>query len=97
MSNVDGAALTFHLAAGSPLQTYDAHFNHDRTFGNLSLEALGVLPGLDLTGFAFEQKANGVLDSRQVGAEGLPLAAMDGATLFGGGAKGYTDYPAWEE
>ena len=61
--------LRLGVAAGSPLQTYDAHFNHDRTFGNVSLEALGVLPGLDLTGFAFEQKANGILDSRQVGAE----------------------------
>jgi hypothetical protein len=57
------------VAAGSPLQTYDAHFNHDRTFGNVSVEALGVLPGLDLTGFVFEQKAKGILDSRQVGAE----------------------------
>ena len=61
--------LRLGVAAGSPLQTYDAHFHHDRTFGNVSLEALSVLPGLDLTGFAFEQKASGVLDSRQVGAE----------------------------
>jgi N-ethylmaleimide reductase len=26
-----------------------------------------------------------------------PLAALDPATLFGGSAKGYTDYPAWLE
>jgi N-ethylmaleimide reductase len=26
--------------------------------------------------------------------EDLPLAPFDGATLFGGAAKGYTDYPA---
>ena len=25
---------------------------------------------------------------------GLPLAAFDGSTLFGGSAKGYSDYPA---
>jgi N-ethylmaleimide reductase len=28
--------------------------------------------------------------------EGLPLADFDGATLFGGDAKGYTTYPAWK-
>lgn len=27
--------------------------------------------------------------------EGLPLAAFDGGTLFGGSAHGYTDYPVW--
>ena len=27
-------------------------------------------------------------------AEGLPLAAFDGSTLFGGDERGYTDYPA---
>ncbi len=61
--------LRLGVAAGSPLQTYEAKFQHDRTFGNVSLELLSVLPGLDLTGFAFEQKAKGILDSRQVGAE----------------------------
>ncbi|TCL06800.1 alkene reductase [Sodalis ligni] len=30
-------------------------------------------------------------------AEGLPLADFDNETLFGGGAHGYTDYPAWSE
>ena len=61
--------LRLGVAAGSPLQTYEAKFQHDRTFGNVSLELLSVLPGLDLTGFVFEQKAKGILDSRQVGAE----------------------------
>jgi len=28
-------------------------------------------------------------------AEGLPLSAFEGATLFGGDAHGYTSYPAW--
>lgn len=28
-------------------------------------------------------------------AEDLPLASFDGATLFGGDERGYTDYPAW--
>ncbi|MDC6130370.1 hypothetical protein PPH41_21020, partial [Burkholderia gladioli] len=27
-------------------------------------------------------------------AEGLPLADFDGATLFGGDERGYSDYPA---
>ena len=49
----------------------------------------------DLVAFGRPFVANPDLPRRL--AEGLPLAAMDGATLFGGGAKGYTDYPAWEE
>jgi len=27
--------------------------------------------------------------------EDLPLADFDGATLFGGDEKGYSDYPEW--
>jgi len=30
-------------------------------------------------------------------AEGLPLAAFDAGSLFGGAEHGYTDYPAAEE
>lgn len=30
-------------------------------------------------------------------AEGLPLAELDGSTLFGGDARGYTDYPVWQD
>ncbi|MFD1557495.1 alkene reductase [Paraburkholderia silviterrae] len=30
-------------------------------------------------------------------ANGLPLANFDGSTLFGGEARGYSDYPAWTE
>jgi N-ethylmaleimide reductase len=30
-------------------------------------------------------------------ANGLPLADFDGSTLFGGDARGYSDYPAWRE
>jgi N-ethylmaleimide reductase len=29
-------------------------------------------------------------------AEGLPLAQFDGSTLFGGNARGYTDYTEWQ-
>ncbi len=47
----------------------------------------------DLVAFGRPFVANPDLPRRL--ADGLPLAAMDGATLFGGGAKGYTDYPAW--
>jgi N-ethylmaleimide reductase len=28
-------------------------------------------------------------------AEGLPMASLDGSTLFGGSERGYIDYPAW--
>ncbi len=61
--------LRLGVAAGSPVQTYDASVSHDRTFGNVSLEAMGVLPGLDVTGYVFNQQTAGVLDSRQLGLE----------------------------
>ena len=61
--------LRLGIAAGAPLETYDASFNHQREFGNLSAEFIGVLPGLDLSTFLFQQNASGVLDSRQVGLE----------------------------
>ncbi len=57
------------VAAGAPLETYDASFNHQREFANLSAEFIGVRPGLDLSTFVFQQDASGVLDSRQVGVE----------------------------
>ncbi len=56
-------------AAGATLQSYDASLQHDRTFEDVSVEWMGVVPGLDITGFAFEQKAAGILDARQVGLE----------------------------
>jgi hypothetical protein len=68
-------------AAGATLQSYDASVQHDRTFADLSLEWVGVLPGLDLTGFAFEQKAGGMLDARQVGLEARYY--RDGKSLIG--------------
>jgi tetratricopeptide (TPR) repeat protein len=61
--------LRIGVAAGSPIETYAATFNHTRTFGNLSAEFLGVAPGLDLAAYAFQQNASGVLDAREVGAE----------------------------
>lgn len=61
--------LRLAVAAGAPLETYDASFNHQRVFGNLSAEFIGVVPGLDLSTFVFQQNASGVLDSRQVGLE----------------------------
>jgi hypothetical protein len=57
------------LAAGSPIQTYAASTDHQRIFGNVSGEFLGVMPGLDLSGFLFQQNAGGVLDARQAGVE----------------------------
>ena len=61
--------LRLGVAAGSPLQTYAATFSHEREFGNLSAEFLGVVPGLDLSAFAYQSNASGVLDARQVGVE----------------------------
>ncbi|CAM5791971.1 alkene reductase [Castellaniella caeni] len=48
----------------------------------------------DLVAFGRPFVANPDLPQRL--AQGLPLAAFDPATLFGGGVHGYTDYPAWE-
>jgi tetratricopeptide (TPR) repeat protein len=61
--------LRLGVAAGSPIQTYAASWEHQRTFGNLSAEFLSVLPGLDLSTYLFQQNAGGVLDAREVGAE----------------------------
>ena len=58
-----------NVAGGAPLETYSAHFQHQRVFGAVSGDFIGVRPGLDLSAFAFEQKASGVLDERQVGGE----------------------------
>ena len=57
------------VAAGSPIQTYATSINHDRVFGNVSAEFPGVAPGLDVTGFLYQENATGFLDARQVGAE----------------------------
>jgi len=61
--------LRLGVAAGSPIETYAATWDHQRVFGNLSAEFLGVVPGLDLAGYAFQQNASGVLDAREVGME----------------------------
>jgi tetratricopeptide (TPR) repeat protein len=61
--------LRLSVAAGAPLETYAATFQHQRTFANVAAEFISVLPGLDLSTFLFQQKASGILDSRQVGAE----------------------------
>lgn len=47
----------------------------------------------DLVAFGRPFIANPDLPRRV--AEHLPLAAFDATTLFGGGAAGYTSYPAW--
>ncbi|KWR88079.1 alkene reductase [Cupriavidus sp. IDO] len=46
----------------------------------------------DLVAFGRPFVANPDLPRRL--ADGLPLAAFDGSTLFGGGERGYTDHPA---
>ena len=49
----------------------------------------------DLVAFGRPFVANPDLPRRL--AQGLPLAALDPNTLFGGGEVGYSDYPAWSE
>jgi hypothetical protein len=74
--------LRIGLAAGSPIETYAATFNHQQTFANLSAEFLGVMPGLDVATYAFQQNASGgVLDAREVGLE--TRYYRDGHSLVG--------------
>lgn len=49
----------------------------------------------DLVAFGRPFVANPDLPRRL--AEGLPLAALDGGALFGGGEGGYSDYPNWSD
>ena len=51
--------------------------------------------GADLVAFGKPFIANPDLVRRL--KEDLPLAESDKATWYGGGAKGYTDYPTWDE
>jgi N-ethylmaleimide reductase len=59
--------------------------------------ASGVLSNgyADFVAFGRKFVANPDLPRRL--AEGLPLADFDASTLFGGDARGYSDYPAWTE
>ncbi|MBS0393817.1 MAG: hypothetical protein JSR54_04280 [Proteobacteria bacterium] len=61
--------LRLGVAAGSPIETYAASADHSRVFANLSAEFLGVAPGLDLSGYLFQQNYSGVLDAREIGME----------------------------
>ena len=61
--------LRVSVAAGSPLQSYTTSSNGERVFGNISAEFIGVLAGLDLSGFLYDATASGVLDGRQLGIE----------------------------
>lgn len=63
------SGLRVSAAAGATLQSYDASVQHDRTFADVAVQWQGVLPGLDLTGFVFQQQAGGSVDTRQVGLE----------------------------
>ena len=63
--------------------------NYDITRANRVLEQ-GYA---DLVAFGRPFVANPDLPRRL--AEGLPLADFDGASLYGGTATGYVDYPAW--
>ena len=49
----------------------------------------------DLVAFGRPFVANPDLPRRL--EKGLPLASFDAGTLFGGGERGYTDYPEWQD
>ena len=61
--------LRLSVAAGAPLESYQAKVQHQRVFANVGAEFISVLPGLDLSTFLYERSASGFLDARQVGAE----------------------------
>ncbi len=60
-----------------------------------ALAEAALAHGADLVAFGRPYIANPDLVRRL--RENLPLAQPDKATFYGGGAKGYTDYPAWSE
>jgi len=59
---------------------------------DLPLATRALADGADLVAFGRPFIANPDLTRRL--REGAALNALDGTTLYGGGAKGYTDYPA---
>jgi tetratricopeptide (TPR) repeat protein len=61
--------VRLNLTAGTPVETYSAKFSSQRVFGSVSADFIGVRPGLDLTAFALQQRVEGYLDERQLGAE----------------------------
>jgi N-ethylmaleimide reductase len=61
--------------------------SYDKTLAEHALAA-----GVDLVAFGRPFIANPDLVERL--RRGAPLNAVEKATLYGGGAKGYTDYPA---
>lgn len=61
--------LRVSASVGATLMSYDASVQHDRVFSDVAVEWSGLMPGLDLTGFVFEQKAAGFVDAEQVGLE----------------------------
>lgn len=63
---------------------------YDRTLAQQALDR-----GADLVAFGRPYIANPDLVERL--RRDAPLNALDAATLYGGGAKGYTDYPALEK
>ena len=63
---------------------------YDKTLAEAALAG-----GADLIAFGRTYIANPDLVRRL--KENLPLAVADKSTFYGGGAKGYTDYPVWSE
>lgn len=71
--------------------TYMANNGYDVALANTQLAADNV----DMVAFGLVYIANPDLVERM--KTGAPLAKPDQATMYGGGAKGYTDYPTFDE
>jgi N-ethylmaleimide reductase len=64
-------------------------------YDGLKAQAVVALGDADLVSFGRLFLANPDLPARL--REGLPLNVPDPRTFYGGGAAGYTDYPAWAQ
>ena len=87
----DYAALRSRFKQGSPQGAWMVNNGYDRQMA-LDAVANGVA---DLVAFGRPFIGNPDLVRRL--REDLPLAALNRDTLYGGGAAGYTDYPALAE
>lgn len=87
----DFAALHGRFKRAHPHGGWIVNNGYDRALADAAL-ASGAA---DLVAFGRPFIANPDLVRRL--RDGLPLAQLNRATLYGGGAEGYTDYPAFEE
>ncbi|ARU04839.1 alkene reductase [Comamonas serinivorans] len=87
----DVAPFDFAALRGRFSRTYIANNGYDLALAEAQLKAGNA----DLVAFGRPFIANPDLVARL--QHGAPLAALNQATLYGGGAEGYTDYPSLAE